>query len=117
MTASERSVTFRHGEIVTFHNPVRRTAIFPDAIIVLTYPLEAHPGTPTDNRNLFAYDLEGKLLWRGDDQRFPGEGNEVNPYVDVERIDDELMSVWDYYGTIYTMVARTGEIRDREWGK
>jgi len=112
MTDRRRTLSL-NGMEISFVDPIEKTLRCGNVTIVLTDDVDADPDDYTENRNLFAYDAEGKLLWRAEDQRFPGEGNEVNPYVDVKRIDDALIRVWDYYGTIYTMVARTGEIRER----
>jgi len=108
---SDASSLYDNGKVVELNLPVDKIAQCGSVIVLVTID----PGNDTENENLYAYDADGTFLWRGPDRSFPTV--EVCPYIDVERIDDEHVRVWDYYGVIYRIEARTGNVVEKHWGK
>jgi len=111
MNHRDHRLFFENGAVVELNLPVRAVVRCGTTYVIATID----PGRDTENRNLYGYDASGTLLWRVPDRSFPTA--EICPYIGVERIDDERVHVWDNYGVIYEIDARTGNVLSERWGK
>lgn len=111
MTFEDRRLTLNDGVFLDFAVPIEEAIAFDDAVVVLTID----PKKNTENRNLYAYSHDGRLLWRAADRSF--RGAEVNPYLGIERVDGRHVRAWDNFGAVYTIAAQTGDVVERRWGK
>ena len=101
---NEKTLKFENGCLIEFKFPIRQSIVFNDMIIILL-----HIGGNTQyNRNIFAADFNGVLLWQIE------QSNDLDlmgycPFISLEMIDSELVS-HNWCGFRYIINPSTGKI-------
>ncbi|MBR6336874.1 MAG: hypothetical protein IKR76_03990, partial [Ruminococcus sp.] len=96
-----------NDKIKNFRNTIHQVCMTDSFIIVLYFD----PGVDTDMNNICAYDFNGELLWRIEDQKpfLPPEATE-QPYVGMHSRPDDRILVNDWMGRSYLVDILTGKI-------
>lgn len=94
-------------KIKNFRNTIHQVCMTDSFVIVLYFD----PEVDTDMNNICAYDFNGELLWRIEDQKpfLPPEATE-QPYVGMHSRPDDRILVNDWMGRSYLVDILTGKI-------
>ncbi len=104
-------ITHEDGNVSTstFRWPVKKTVAFSEAIVVLTTP----PTTAHDNRNVWAINYAGKVLWQIIDREYVYESS---PFTGLGR-EGNNARLYNWDGCDLLVNPLTGEILDVGFSK
>jgi len=96
------AVVFANGQRHHFHDLISQVVEFKDVLVLRLGADSLH----RTNRNVFAFDYHGNLLWQIPERR---HFNEHSPYVSLH-VTGEMIDAYNWDGLILTLHPRKGTV-------